>query len=309
MANIIDVKTDNDLQYQYFPVSSDAIRFEVETPNDAHLALTMGPQESNPMYEVFIGGWNNTKSVIRRNKIKPDKVTVDTPDIVSSHEFRGFWIRWDGGVVSAGREGEAIPFIAWTDPDPFAIAYVGVCTGWGATGTWKIEVSPIILREIDYKVLDGANLRWERVHNQILPLDAIVGGFENEPLFIARAEHNHSLTPGKYVRSQGMAFLPWGGREHPKTEFEVLCGYDYQWVKSSGHSIPENAFVAGYSENRHEPVYVGRWKFDGFLITGKVHALYGTCYLPYQGKEIEVGCYEILVKPSVITRGCFSDSS
>lgn len=77
--------------------------------------------------------------MIRRNRTKPDKVEVDTPQILNSGEFRGFWVRWDGGVVSAGREGELIPFMSWTDPEPFPVAFVGVCTGWGATGTWKIE--------------------------------------------------------------------------------------------------------------------------------------------------------------------------
>lgn len=69
--------------------------------------------------------------------------------------------------------------------------------------------------------MNGTDLRWEPVQNQILPPDAIAGGYENEPIYIARAEHNNSLCPGKYVRSKGLAFVPWGGRAHPKTEFEV----------------------------------------------------------------------------------------
>lgn len=135
----MDVNTPDKLEYQFFPVSSGSIQFKVRTPNDAHIALTMGPQESDPMVEVFIGGWGNTKSVIRRNRTKPEKVEIETPQILNGGEFRGFWVRWDGGIISAGREGEAIPFIAWSDPEPFPIGFVGVCTGWGASGTWKIE--------------------------------------------------------------------------------------------------------------------------------------------------------------------------
>lgn len=96
-------------------------------------------------FQVFIGGWGNTKSVIRRNQTKPDMVEVDTPQILNGGEFRGFWVRWDGGVVSAGREGEVIPFMSWTDPEPFPVAFVGVATGWGASGTWKIEGMESIL--------------------------------------------------------------------------------------------------------------------------------------------------------------------
>ncbi|VVC95542.1 unnamed protein product [Leptidea sinapis] len=139
MANILDVATPNNLEYQFFPVSSGSVQFKVRAPHDAHIALTMGPQELDPMYEIFIGGWGNTKSVIRRNRTKPDKVEINTPEILNGGEFRGFWVRWDSGVVSAGREGESIPFISWADPDPFPISFVGVCTGWGASGTWKIE--------------------------------------------------------------------------------------------------------------------------------------------------------------------------
>lgn len=96
----------------------------------------------NYFLQVFIGGWGNTKSVIRRNRTKPEKVEIDTPQILNAGEFRGFWIRWDSGIISAGREGEAIPFLSWADPEPFPIAFIGVCTGWGASGTWKIEGKP-----------------------------------------------------------------------------------------------------------------------------------------------------------------------
>nr|BAM18146.1 similar to CG10527 [Papilio xuthus] len=129
MANVMDVSTPDNLQYQFFPVSSGVVQFKVRTPNDAHVALTMGPQDSEPIYEIMIGGWGNTKSVIRKNKAKPDKVEIETPGIVNGGEFRGFWVRWDGGVVSAGREGESIPFISWADPEPFPVGFVGVCTG------------------------------------------------------------------------------------------------------------------------------------------------------------------------------------
>lgn len=89
--------------------------------------------------QIFIGGWGNTKSVIRRNRSKPEKVESNTPEILNGGEFRGFWVRWDQGIISAGRDGESLPFVSWVDDQPFPIAFVGVCTGWGASGTWKIE--------------------------------------------------------------------------------------------------------------------------------------------------------------------------
>ena len=69
------------------------------------------------------------------------------------------------------------------------------------------------------------------------------------------------------------------------------------WVKTRTNSIPQNAFVAGYSEVNDEPLYIGRAMIKGSLICGKVHVLYKTCYLPFQDHEVEVYIYEILVRP------------
>lgn len=64
---------------------------------------------------------------------------VATAEILDAGEFRGFWISWDNGKISVGKEGQDVSFLEYTDPDPFGIGYYGVCTGWGASGTWLIE--------------------------------------------------------------------------------------------------------------------------------------------------------------------------
>lgn len=69
-------------------------------------------------------------------------------------------------------------------------------------------------------------------------------------------------------------------------------------MKTRLDHIPENAFIGGYSEIRREPLYIGRAMVEGNLITGKVHVIYKTCYLPYKGREVEVTRYEILVNCS-----------
>lgn len=59
-------------------------------------------------------------------------------NIVSSNDFKGFWLQWSNGVISCGREGEFESFMSWEDPNPFEVNAIGIYTGWGATGTWKI---------------------------------------------------------------------------------------------------------------------------------------------------------------------------
>lgn len=86
------------MEYNFHPVRSGIVNFKVRSAKDAHIALTSGPVESDPIVEVFIGGWDNTKSVIRKNRNKPEKVETPTDGILSAGEFRGFWIRWNDGV-------------------------------------------------------------------------------------------------------------------------------------------------------------------------------------------------------------------
>ncbi|KAI8438204.1 hypothetical protein MSG28_010822 [Choristoneura fumiferana] len=90
-------------------------------------------------------------------------------------------------------------------------------------------------------------------------------------------------------------------------EENILCGYNAAWVKTEGAKIPQNAFIAGTSEVRQEPLYIGRAEHDGCLINGKIHVIHGTCFLPYYGEEIVVYSYEILVVPDVNFRGTLAD--
>lgn len=112
--------TPDKLEYVFHPVRSGIVNFKVRSPKDAHLVLTTGPVESDPMVmreknhvlfvkylifycliqkiEIFIGGWENSKSVIRKNKTQPEKAETPTNGILSAGEFRGFWIRWTDGV-------------------------------------------------------------------------------------------------------------------------------------------------------------------------------------------------------------------
>lgn len=79
--------------------------------------------------------------------------------------------------------------------------------------------------------------------------------------------------------------------------FQILCGYNAKWVKTKLNYIPTNAVIGGRSEVQGEPLYIGRAMHEGKLLTGKVHIRYKTCYLPYDGQELEFSAYEILVIP------------
>lgn len=126
----LEFETQDKLEYTWFPAGSNGVVFRVRASNDAHIALTSSEAESDPMLEVFIGGWSNSKSVIRRNRTKPEVAEEATPSILDAGEFRGFWIRWTDNVVTVGREGEAAAFLSYNMSESFPINFVGVCTGW-----------------------------------------------------------------------------------------------------------------------------------------------------------------------------------
>ncbi|XP_049534383.1 C3 and PZP-like alpha-2-macroglobulin domain-containing protein 8 isoform X1 [Anopheles darlingi] len=291
----IELETEDKLEYRFVPAGTSCVNFKVRAPNDAHIALTSGPEESDPMLEVFIGGWKNTKSVIRKNRTKPDVAEVETPDILNAGEFRGFWIRWLDNVITVGHEGAAAAFLSYENPEPFPIKCVGVCTGWGAAGSWLIEPAKEEAAPTA-SALTGTVACWIPVSNGEIPPNAVVGGSDGEDLYIGRAQHEGALIPGKVVRSHGVCYVAWGGVENPKAEYEVLCDFGGVFVPGTGSEIPATAVPAGETEEG-EPLFIGRVNHEGTVTVGKVQPSHGVCYIPYGGQELSFAEYEIFVSP------------
>ncbi|XP_017790688.1 PREDICTED: uncharacterized protein LOC108572874 isoform X4 [Habropoda laboriosa] len=290
------LSTEDKLEYHFYPVASGQLQFRVKSPHDVHVALTTGPEAGEPMYEVFIGGWNNSKSVIRKNRAKPDVAEVETPDILNGDEFRGFWIRWDDGAISVGKEGEPSSFLTYADPEPFGIGYFGVCTGWGASGDWLIEdTNPSAPPRQPAEYVEVGKVCWVDATGGMLPPAAVEGGKDDETLYVGRAYHEGALLPGKVKPGHSVCYVAWGGGEHGKSDYQVLCGCEPAWVPTNGNNIPPNAIPGGETED-NETLYVGRVEHSGTLTIGKVQPSHSVCYIPYEGVEIAYPEYEIMVE-------------
>jgi len=137
-AKDIELKTEDELKYHFEPLYGDKVTFSVCCEHDAHVCLTQGPNEDSPMLELFLGGWENQFSALRKNN-EDTVVKVETPDELCDHH-KGYSFSMHMGKVTVTREGEAEPFITWEDPEPFKATHFGYCTGWGATGCWKLHV-------------------------------------------------------------------------------------------------------------------------------------------------------------------------
>ena len=116
-----------------------AIIFNVRAKNDAVVRFFTDKKSDKEMYEIVIGGWENTQSVIRRDSLGDNLVTKATANILSATEDRTFWADAKNGVVRLG-EGPIIGkkiVMSWTDEKPLNTTFVGFLAGWGATGDWN----------------------------------------------------------------------------------------------------------------------------------------------------------------------------
>jgi len=269
----LELYTEDRLVYQFYPANGNSISFRVKAKHDAHIALTTTPYVSQPMYEILLGGWDNTKSVIRRNEQKPDLIEAYTPSILNEHELRGFWIRWEYGLIAVGTEGNFTPILQWSDPS-VNLQYFGVRTGWGAKGHWLIQATG----------QPAPGPPPQGLPPQMYP--GAPGGYPGQPGPYPGQPGIPApgFNPG-YVSQPGYGQPGYGGYGAP-TNAPV-------WLPASHGSVPPSA-VSGGTDCNGEPLYVIRAHHEGALIPGKLVPSHRCAYVAWGGKENSKHDYEIL---------------
>ncbi len=119
-----------------------SVSFEAKALNDVFVCFGQRAfktrNTTNQIYEIVLGAWNNTKTVIRvasLGKTVTEFLDVDYPDaMIDPLEFKKYWVSLKDGVVSIGK-GKLDPknvLLKWKDPYPIErIRYVGV-SSWNA---------------------------------------------------------------------------------------------------------------------------------------------------------------------------------
>jgi len=293
-----EVHTDDGFTYTWFPVHSASLAFKVKAKNDAHVILAGGSTAGPPCYEVFFGGWTNSKHAIRVNQEKPD--VAEAEGSLSGDEAMGFWVKLDHGQIRVGKEGEGEPIMAWAILEPMVVSHFGVRTSWGSTGEWVFEdVSSGSTSKGRRDVSSGGGSEtWVAASDGSVPEGALVGGEDGGAVvYVARAEHEGGLLPGKLVEGNGM-YIPWGGEEHVKDDYQVLIMSPdaINWVDGKmGDDVPAGCVEGGHSEDG-EVLYVGRAQHEGTLTVGKFHPSHGKVYISFGGQEIGVEEFQLLVR-------------
>ncbi|XP_047527016.1 uncharacterized protein LOC125064167 [Vanessa atalanta] len=290
--------------YQLHRANSGAIQFQmIKRLNDADAeSLIVLISKECPHNEIYSINLNYVSGTINLKISEIEKgINIRTSKFFIPLKSQEFWLSWYNNELCMGFKSEP-PFLV--HPGNSKAKNIGFIKLEVSTSIdWVIKSPPIAIKPLRYKHIDGGKLHWAKISNNKLPSDALIGGYENEPIYIARAKHNGSLCPGKYIPSHQCAYIPWGFQEYKKLDFEILCGYNAIWMKCKENYVPETVFIAGNSEVNGEHLYIGRAMIDTDLVVGKVHMLYKTCYLPYKGSEVERQTYEILVKGDKNERG------
>lgn len=125
----------------------------------------------------------------------------------------------------------------------------------------------------------------------------MVGGYDHDGsiIYVGRSYHEGSHLPVKVIPSKRAAYVSWAGVEHPKSHYELLIGEHYTWQPCFGANIPPNAIKAGETVDGGEPLFIGRGNYNNSLVVGKIQPSHACLYIPFNGQEIKLDKYEILV--------------
>ncbi|KAL8558003.1 hypothetical protein ACOMHN_063744 [Nucella lapillus] len=154
-GTIHTVHVDNQANNSYYPVHPPAgfsistltrLNFSIRICNDAHLLLSQHSEGGQPLYEIVIGGWGNSQSVLRDKKQqKPPKQSIknQVPPL-NCNEFRAFFASWKNGLIRVGSvtndaqktENVFITYDHGSLAFPIHFAFVA---GWNAAGQWRFD--------------------------------------------------------------------------------------------------------------------------------------------------------------------------
>jgi hypothetical protein len=147
------------LNEQFEEPGKGSISFEAKGNNDLFIAFSSIPfkvrNTDTSIYETVIGGWDNSKTVIRIRSLDKSVAETESPDtLVNPIKFQRYWVSVNNGKVVVGKDDldEKNKVFEWTDPYPIKdVAYVGI-SNWNAPAEFKnLQIGPPVDGVEEYK--------------------------------------------------------------------------------------------------------------------------------------------------------------
>uniref|UniRef100_A0A1L8DCM8 Uncharacterized protein n=1 Tax=Nyssomyia neivai TaxID=330878 RepID=A0A1L8DCM8_9DIPT len=117
---------------------------------------------------------------------------------------------------------------------------------------------------------------------------------DGSTIYVGRAFHEGDMLPAKVIPDKFVAFVAFGGEEHPKEDYEILRTGDFVWEFAVNGEVPPGAVEGGQTADG-EKLYIGRCLHNGTQTPGKVQPSHECLYIPFDGEEVRVSSYEVLV--------------
>ena len=133
------VACENADKYQYFEIDGSALS------NDIHIGLSEFSGQTDKKWEIVIGGWGGTQSVLRLRD-----ATTNIQRLALPHS-KTFYNSIRGNIQVSVSDGELIvrvngeDFLKYTDNSikKSELKYLLLSGGWGGQGTYKVVGTPI----------------------------------------------------------------------------------------------------------------------------------------------------------------------
>eukprot|EP00581_Thalassiosira_minuscula_P008613 CAMPEP_0183705790 /NCGR_PEP_ID=MMETSP0737-20130205/2813_1 /TAXON_ID=385413 /ORGANISM="Thalassiosira miniscula, Strain CCMP1093" /LENGTH=287 /DNA_ID=CAMNT_0025933041 /DNA_START=194 /DNA_END=1057 /DNA_ORIENTATION=- len=133
--------------------SNGMVTFDVEASSNAHVALGPssvtygGGRYIDDHYEIVLGGWKNTQSVVRYENLGPNEIKYPG-NVLKFRKFRISWHDITSFTLSALKVEFYSDYSGWVEMiflQPVTAGYTidraMVMTGYGSTGLWTLETT------------------------------------------------------------------------------------------------------------------------------------------------------------------------
>ncbi|PCJ12627.1 MAG: hypothetical protein COB04_17470 [Gammaproteobacteria bacterium] len=130
------------------PITGHAsVVFQAKGANDLHIAIANSEDDGATLYEVVIGGWGNTQSVIRRSRAGANEAITNNTDAMLDNGWATYWVTLSNGRIAYGKGSEPghNEKLSWQDPTPHnGLKWIGFST-WNAPIQYRdIEIASFI---------------------------------------------------------------------------------------------------------------------------------------------------------------------